>query len=183
MPACSDKVGLAETTKPDPCKEMLGCGVPQPNGEHTPKLKAQFDQLRRRLREESGGIEAIIRSLRCWRNQYPRKTLIARELDYFRRYRHRMQYAGGAAEHLPIGSAVVEAACKTLVTQRLKGSDMCWTHRGGQTILTFRALIRSDRFDRAWARLAATCVKPIHPAAEIMPCHRSPRATSKESAS
>ena len=57
---------------------------------------------------------------------------------------------------LPIGSGVVEAACKTLVTQRLKRSGMRWRHAGGQAILTLRAQVESSRFDQAWALLSDT---------------------------
>ncbi|MGH8487606.1 MAG: hypothetical protein ACREXS_01685, partial [Gammaproteobacteria bacterium] len=51
---------------------------------------------------------------------------------------------------------VVEAACKTLVTQRLKRSGMRWRHEGGQAILTLRALAQSQRFDNGWRLLAQT---------------------------
>jgi hypothetical protein len=50
----------------------------------------------------------------------------------------------------------VEAACKTLATQRLKGAGMRWRHSGGQAILTWRALGHSDRFVRGWNRVAQT---------------------------
>ena len=67
-----------------------------------------------------------------------------------------MRYATAAASGLPIGSGVVEAACKTLVTQRMKRSGMRWREAGGQAILTFRGLVQSDRFERAWQLVAAT---------------------------
>jgi len=51
---------------------------------------------------------------------------------------------------------VVEAACKTLATQRLKRSGMRWRHAGGQAILTLRALVQSHRFDQAWSLLSAS---------------------------
>src|SRR5690606_32706321 len=76
-------------------------------------------------------------------------------LGYFRRNRRRMTYAIFASQGLPIGSGVVEAACKTLVTQRLKRSGMTWSEAGAQAILTPRAWTQSDRFDHAWALLAA----------------------------
>ena len=66
-----------------------------------------------------------------------------------------MHYAAYQRLHLPIGSGVVEAACKTLVTQRLKGSGMAWTMTGGQAILTLRSLLQSERWDKAWPLLAA----------------------------
>jgi hypothetical protein len=64
-----------------------------------------------------------------------------------------MRYADLRAQNLPIGSGVVEAACKTLVSQRLKRSGMRWCHTGGQAILTFRALCQSEHFERAWPLL------------------------------
>ncbi|HWQ94347.1 MAG TPA: hypothetical protein VN418_02460 [Gammaproteobacteria bacterium] len=151
-------------------------------GENTPQAKAQFDKLRRRLLDESDGVEAVIRSLRHLRQKHPGRKVIARELAYFRQYRHRMRYADWKAQQLPIGSGVVEAACKTLVTQRLKGSGMRWSHRGGQAILTFRALLQSERFERAWSKLASTYVAPIRPSAAVIPFPQSPRTTSSESA-
>jgi hypothetical protein len=55
-----------------------------------------------------------------------------------------------------IGSGVVEAACKTLVAQRLKQSGMRWSVAGAQAILTPRGWEQSDRFDEAWALIATT---------------------------
>jgi hypothetical protein len=149
-------------------------------GENSPQAKAQFDKLRRRLRDESKGVEVVIRSLRHLHKKHPRRKILARELAYFRKYRHRMNYADLKAQHLPIGSGVVEAACKTLVTQRMKNSGMRWRHRGGQAILTFRSLLQSDRFDRAWSKLASTYVAPIRPSAEIIPFPKSQRTTTAE---
>ncbi len=65
-----------------------------------------------------------------------------------------MKYAELQDQGLPIGSGIVEAACKTLVSQRLKQAGMRWSLHGGQAILTFRALLQSQRFDRAFDRLA-----------------------------
>ena len=40
-----------------------------------------------------------------------------------------------------------------LVTHRLKRSGQRWGRDGGQGVLAFRALLKSDRFDRAWPML------------------------------
>jgi hypothetical protein len=66
-----------------------------------------------------------------------------------------MDYARLRAQNLPISSGVIEATCKTLVTQRMKRSGQHWTIDGGQAILTFRALAQSERFDAAWKMVAA----------------------------
>ena len=60
------------------------------------------------------------------------------------------------ADNLPIGSGVIEAACKTLVQQRLKRSGMRWDDEGGQAMLNFRSLLKSGRFDAGWKLLADT---------------------------
>ena len=98
----------------------------------------------------------LIRSLVHLRDTYPRRKKIARELKYFRRNRHRMRYTALKEQGLPIGSGVTEAACKTLATQRMKRSGMRWGEQGGQAILSFRALVQSNRFERAWTLLAHT---------------------------
>ena len=101
-------------------------------------------------------VEKVIRSLVHLRDTYPRRKKIARELKYFRRNRHRMRYAALKEQGLPIGSGVTEAACKTLATRRMKRSGMRWGEQGGQAILSFRALVQSNRFERAWTLLAHT---------------------------
>ncbi len=81
---------------------------------------------------------------------------------------HRMKYRSLLNKNLPIGSGVVEAACKTLASQRMKRSGMSWLYEGGQAILTLRSLIQSDRFDRGWSRIASlykTRVEPLRTAA------------------
>jgi hypothetical protein len=53
-----------------------------------------------------------------------RRSCSRGELAYFRKHKKRMKYAELKAKGFMIGSGVVEAACKTLVTQRLKQSGM-----------------------------------------------------------
>ena len=125
-------------------------------GENTPKARTQFETYRHILRAEHDGVEKVIRTLAYQRDRHPRRKVLATELGYFRRNRARMGYAAARALGLPIGSGVVEAACKTLVTQRMKRSGMRWRHEGGQAILTLRALAQSQRFDHGWRLLAQT---------------------------
>lgn len=108
------------------------------------------------LLEEEGGVGKVIRSLAYLEAKHPQKKVIQTELAYFRKYQKRMRYAEMKAEGLPIGTGVTEAACKTLVTQRLKQSGMRWSQDGGQAILNLRGWAQSERFDQAWAMLAAT---------------------------
>jgi len=125
-------------------------------GESTPKGQAQFTKYRHILLEDTEGVEKVIRALRYLRSKHRRRQRIGEVLGYFRRHRHRMDYAVAASRQLPIGSGVVEAACKTLATQRMKRSGMRWRQEGGQAILTLRGLVQSHRFEHAWQLLSRT---------------------------
>jgi len=125
-------------------------------GESTPRGHAEFLRLKTLLKEDDQGAERII-----WAFKYQLTRLKGRrhqrlqaELTYFRNQRARMQYAEYQRLHLPIASGVMEAACQTLVTQRLKRSGMAWTPNGGQAILTLRSLIQSHRWPTAWQLLS-----------------------------
>jgi hypothetical protein len=125
--------------------------------ESTPRSQAECLRLKTLLKEEAGGADRIIRTLKhhASRTSGNRQRRIQTELTYFRNQRPRMNYPAYLRQNLPIASGVIEAACKTLVTQRLKRSGMAWTPVGGQAILTFRSLIQSGRWSRAWNLLAA----------------------------
>ncbi|MCA1606548.1 MAG: hypothetical protein LC775_14020 [Acidobacteria bacterium] len=130
-------------------------------GENSSRSKAQFEKYRHLLRDEGDGVEKVIRALAHLRDAHPRKRKLSTELAYFRRYRYRMRYAKAQAQDLPIGSGVVEAACKTLATERMKRSGMRWRQAGGQAILTFRALHQSERFARGWKLLSSTYKRTV----------------------
>ena len=126
-------------------------------GESTPRSQAEFLRLKTLLKEDDDGADRIIRTLKhhASRTSGNRQRRIQAELTYFRHQRPRMNYPAYLRQNLPIASGVMEATCKTLVTQRLKRSGMAWTPVGGQAILTFRSLIQSRRWSRAWNLLAA----------------------------
>jgi hypothetical protein len=65
-------------------------------------------------------------------------------ITYFGNHLHQMRYALYRDKGMPIGSGVTEAACKTLVKQRLCCSGMRWTPEGAQIILSLRALVLTE---------------------------------------
>ena len=132
--------------------------------------RAEYERLRIILRDKRGGVDQVIVELdrldRKLRKQgHPRRRLLlAKERKYFRNQRERMDYASYQQRGLPIGSGVIEAACKTLAAQRLKRSGMNWGD-GKQPILTIRSLQQSNRWARGWALLAASFRRSISRAA------------------
>lgn len=67
---------------------------------------------------------------------------------------------------MPIGSGVVEAAAKTLVSVRMKRAGARYSQHGGQTILLFRSAIASDRFGDLMTILGTTYTAAVN---EICP--------------
>jgi hypothetical protein len=64
---------------------------------------------------------------------HPLKKLPRRartEAEYFERNAERMRYPKFRRQHLFVGSGVIEAGCKTVISSRLKQSGMFWTVRG-----------------------------------------------------
>lgn len=66
----------------------------------------------------------------------------------------RMNYAESVLLNHPIGSGVTEAACKTIVKQRLGQSGMQWKDKGAGVILSLRALVHSTgRWEQFWNKV------------------------------
>jgi hypothetical protein len=75
-----------------------------------------------------------------------------RETGYVRNNLHRMDYPRYQANGWLIGSGHVEAACKAVVGQRLKGNGMRWGEEGADAVCHLRALFKSEsgQWDAYW---------------------------------
>lgn len=75
-------------------------------------------------------------------------------VTYFRNHLHQMNYADYRDKHYPIGSGVTEAACKTVIKQRLCCSGMRWKEAGAAVILSLRTLVLTPtRWSQFWDKL------------------------------
>ena len=74
-------------------------------------------------------------------------------ITYFKNQKPRLKYYAQVKENLPIGSGVTEAACKTIIKQRLCKSGMKWKERGASIVLSLRCLDRSNRWEQFWEKL------------------------------
>ena len=106
------------------------------------------------LLENPDALDSVLRSLRYYRKSLrrgsERRRVVDRVIRYYARNRDRMRYADFRARGLPIGSGVVEAACKCIVNSRLKRSGMRWTRGGGQHVLNLRVRVQSGEWDAFW---------------------------------
>lgn len=149
--------------------EALGAAY----GDGSKDARRRFAELRHVLLEDDDGAEHVIKSLAYLKTKYPRRKKLVQAVAYFRKHRHRMSYAALRKRGLPIGSGVVEAACKTLVSQRLKRSGMHWGPDGAQAILTPRGWVQSERYDEAWALVASTWRARVTVVGQVLPIRRA----------
>ena len=115
------------------------------------EAKAWFKKYRRILKEEPDGASKLIRAARYRKSLIKRNSEIESEIKYLQHNRKKMNYFELRRNSLPIGSGVIEAACKNLIGARMKKSGMRWTIEGGQTVLTLRSLILSGRWEKFWS--------------------------------
>jgi hypothetical protein len=159
--------------------EHLHDAIANVYGDGTHETRYRYDVLRDTLRDDEAGVDKVIRALKHLTSKHPQKAIVARELRYFRKNRKRMKYAELKAKGFMIGSGVVEAACKTLVTQRLKQSGMRWSTGGAQAVLTPRGWDQSERFDHAWALVAATFHAEVTVLANVIALKPPPESRKK----
>ena len=123
-------------------------------GEKSIRGRRWYEKYRERLRDETHGAQAAIRSLAYHaaklRRGSDRHKTVRRVIRYCRRNLSKMAYANFRARGLPIGSGPVEAACKTVVAARLKRSGMRWSRIGGQYVLNLRVYVLSNRWEVFW---------------------------------
>ena len=115
------------------------------------QAKAWYKKYRTILKEDPKGAAKMIRAARYRRSLINESPDIESEIKYLQHNRKRMNYFKLRQKKLPIGSGVVEAACKNLIGARMKKSGMRWSIDGGQTVLTLRSIILSNRWEKFWA--------------------------------
>lgn len=114
--------------------------------------KAWLDKTAHQLKHEAGGARAILQHMES--SPQRGKEKVGKAITYFTNQLDRMDYSGFLEKKRPIGSGVTEAACKTLVNQRLCNSGMRWHSDAIDKILMARCLIySSDRWKQFWNKV------------------------------
>jgi hypothetical protein len=115
-----------------------------------------YRRRRTRLLRSNGAAEALADELdtAAGRTTLPptRRKALRTEAGFFRKRRRQMRYASALARDEPIGSGVVEAAVKQVITLRMKRPGASWTEAGGQAVLALRCVRLSGAWDQAWTK-------------------------------
>jgi len=110
--------------------------------ENTPEACRLFDkQFRGILEGRIGRMIGAFRQMAVKRKLKPGAlNKLEEHLGYFERNRDRMKYDEYLEQGFPIGSGVVEGACRNLVKDRMERTGMRWRTSGAQAILDLRAI-------------------------------------------
>jgi hypothetical protein len=124
--------------------------------------QGRADWLRdmRKLLLQPGGWGRVMRSIAKMKAKYKYKAHKSQDAKaaekYLRRYRRFMNYYDLRARNYPIGSGIVESACKQVVSERLKLSGMRWEHEGAQQTITLRCILLSNVWDAVFSKYLST---------------------------
>jgi hypothetical protein len=118
------------------------------------RAKAWARKMCRWLKTKPRGIYRVLHSAAALR---PLKVMVGAKrqqydnaYNYLRKRLRFLDYCQYRRNHLPIGSGVTEAACKTVFTQRLKQSGMTWKLEGGQWIVDLRVIQLSGLWSQVY---------------------------------
>jgi hypothetical protein len=126
--------------------------------ENTSEQQLWLTESCHQLKHDAGAAQKLYdQMLRLMRQKGLSKTLkenLQASITYFENHLHQMNYAQYRQNNYPIGSGVTEAACKTLIKQRLCSSGMRWKEKGASVILSLRALVLTpNRWSQFWNKL------------------------------
>lgn len=113
-----------------------------------------YRRRRTRLLRSNGAAEAVADELEAAAEHTTRsgtrRKALRTEAGFFRKRRRHMRYASALARDEPIGSGVVEAAVKQVITLRMKRTGAAWTESGGDAVLALRCLRLSGLWAHGW---------------------------------
>lgn len=121
--------------------------------------------LRKLLEGNVGRVIGGIRQMATKRSDLskPKLEKLEQYLNYFAERREYMRYDEYLAAGYPIGSGVVEGACRHLVKDRMEQTGMRWRIAGAQAILNLRAIYVNDDWEAFHADRIRTEQRKLYP--------------------
>ncbi|ETR69568.1 MAG: hypothetical protein OMM_09484 [Candidatus Magnetoglobus multicellularis str. Araruama] len=124
----------------------------------TIKCKEWFEEVRKKLR--LGNAAEIIQEIKKWLkieeiNRILNNGNLSDEvvriltnvIKYLEAHADHINYDHYKSLGLPIGSGLIESACKWVVQQRFKGVGMRWSRKGFKNLLHLRVAFLNGNFD------------------------------------
>lgn len=121
--------------------------------DRTTRARQWFATQRRRLKQgqADGVLDDIAQALELDDLPASARERLQNVYNYLDTHREHIDYAACQALGLPIGSGMVESACKWLIQQRFKGVGMRWSEQGFDHLLHLRLAWVNGEFDDLFA--------------------------------
>ena len=111
--------------------------------------RAWFNRWRHQLRHGQDQLVLASLTLLINSNLFTGKSLttLVQVQAYFPRHHRHIRYQHFEHRQIPLGSGMIESACKWLIQQRFKGVGMRWSESGFNHLLILRVAWVNQRFD------------------------------------
>jgi len=121
-------------------------------GEGSEAATGWQDQAREALLTEGWpGIERLIDQARVVAVRAPQRAALSKLADYLRPHARHLNYADRLATGRPIGSGLIEGACKNYLGRRLKQTGARWLVPNANGMATLGSLVYADQWTDYWA--------------------------------
>lgn len=119
--------------------------------------KEWLEQSCHTLKHDINGAKILLQDMKTLQEKkisQEKKEEIEKAITYFTNHLEQMNYCEYLSQNFPIGSGVIEAACKVIVKQRMCNSGMRWTQQGAKNILTLRCFNETDgKWKQFWNKI------------------------------
>ena len=139
-------------------REYIGKAAEAIFGRDETNKKMWEENFSHDLKHKQGTAGRLIKELEKRRANLDSRNFIERDeelrqvITYYKNYKDKMSYAYHTANNLPVGSGVTEAACKTVVKQRMCISGSRWKDEGASCVLALRAMkLTTGRWQQFWS--------------------------------
>ena len=136
--------------------EHLHAGGRSLHGEYTPAARAWADaRLKQLLEEGPVRLLASLQAERRGQRRRPQRRALLELINYLAPNVDGLWYRERLAQGQPIGSGLIEGACKTIVGRRLKHGGARWLVPRVENVAALCCLLYSDEWDAFWTTDAA----------------------------
>jgi hypothetical protein len=109
------------------------------------------------LKHETDGAKIVLKEMKKLMEKKisnETKEEIKKAITYFTNHLEQMNYSSYVSQNIPIGSGVIEAACKVIIKQRMCNSGMRWTDDGAKNVLVLRCFNETDgKWKQFWNKI------------------------------
>jgi hypothetical protein len=122
------------------------------------------ERLKRLLQGEVGYVIGGLKQMGTKQNlSAAKQNQLAKVITYLENNRANMKYDEYLSQGYPIGSGVIEGACRHVVKDRMEGTGMRWRIGGAQAILSLRAVYINGDWQAFQAFRIRTQMQELYP--------------------